>query len=193
MNIFKIITGNIIKWWQCIILPIFHLDNNNSKNNPQANEATQTTATNSSESQESSTSESSNENADSNDPMAILNRINQEKEDIRRKEIELAKREAEEKARIASIMNANKVDVNSFIQAGKEAYEKDHQTEAASNDTASENFTSDVSDDEAKKQEDLRRAQEILDRLNREAAEDEAKKIAEIDAAKREAEEKFGQ
>ena len=47
--------------------------------------------------------------------------------------------------------------------------------------------------DDAKAAEELRRAQEIIDRLNREAAEDEAKKQAELDAAKAAAAERFGE
>lgn len=107
------------------------------------------------------------------DTMEIVRRITGEKEQARQKEIERTRRKAMEEARIAEIMNANKVDVNAFIEAGKAAKE-----EIA-----------------AKKQQeaDMQRAREIIDRLNREAAEDEAKKQAEIDAAKQEAEKHFGE
>ena len=73
-------------------------------------------------------------------------------------------------------MNANKVDVNSFIEQGKNAAQQAEKKAA----------------DEAKAAEEMRRAQEIIDRLNREAAEDEAKKQAELEAAKAAAAEKFG-
>jgi hypothetical protein len=65
-------------------------------------------------------------------------------------------------------MNSNKVDVNSFIAAGKAAVE------------------------ETRHEDDMRRAQEIMNRLNQEAAEDEAKKLAEVEAARKTAEEHFG-
>ena len=47
-------------------------------------------------------------------------------------------------------------------------------------------------DEETVKKENLRRAQEILDRLNREASEDDAKLQSEIEEAKKVAKEKFG-
>lgn len=176
MNFFRALTGNIVKWWRLEIMPVFKI-NNNAKTQPmQETQSMSAEPVNSTQNIDMS-DVAGGDNAEAQDALAVLNRINQEKEDLRRKEIELAKREAEEKARIAAIMNANKVDVNSFIQAGKEAYEEVQQQD---------------SNDDAKKAEELRRAQEIMERLNREAAEDEAKKQAEIDAAKREAEEQFG-
>lgn len=80
----------------------------------------------------------------------------------------------EEEERIAAIMNANKVDVSAMIAEAKE-----HIVEEPKNTSSAE--------DDA-----LRRAQEIMDRLNREAAEDEAKKNAEIEAVKQQALETFG-
>ena len=141
------------------------------------------------------------------DPMEVLRRINEEKEEKRRKEIEAAKKKASEEARIAAIMNANKVDVNAFIEAGKAAKEEiaarkaDEQArrEAAEEiakgvqpATAVKETVDEALEKKRKQDEDLRRAQEIMDRLNREAAEDEAKKQAEIDAAKEEAKKHFG-
>lgn len=71
-------------------------------------------------------------------------------------------------------MNANKVNVEAFIQVGKDAIkEKEEQKETVDDDV-------------------MARAQEIMDRLNKEAAEDEAKKQAQIEEAKRQAEETFG-
>ncbi len=58
------------------------------------------------------------------DAMEVLRRINEEKEEAYLKEIEKAKKKASEEARIAAIMNANKVDVNAFIEAGKVAKEE---------------------------------------------------------------------
>ncbi len=141
------------------------------------------------------------------DPMEVLRRINEEKEQKRRKEIEEAKKKASEEARIAAIMNANKVDVNAFIEAGKAAKEEiaARKADEKARREAAEEIAKEVQpatavktavDEELEKkrkqEEDIRRAQEIMDRLNREAAEDEAKKQAEIDAAKEEAKKQFG-
>ncbi len=141
------------------------------------------------------------------DPMEVLRRINEEKEEKRRKEIEAAKKKATEEARIAAIMNANKVDVNAFIEAGRAAKEEiaarkaDEQARRESAEeiakevqpaTAVKMAVDEALEKKRKQDEDLRRAQEIMDRLNREAAEDEAKKQAEIDAAKEEAKKHFG-
>lgn len=107
------------------------------------------------------------------DAYEVMRKIEQSKEEKRRQEIEEAMRKRKEEERIAQIMNANKVNVNSFIEEGK--------------------ATRTSAEEEKKKEEELRRAQEIIDRLNREAAEDEAAKVAEIEAAKQEAAEKFDQ
>ncbi len=117
------------------------------------------------------------------DAMEVLNRINQEKDEARKRAVENQWKKREEEERIAAIMNAGKVDVNAFIEEGRskaaENKESEETTEAA-NETVNSS-TSDATE------EQLRRAQEIIDRLNREAAEDEAKKQAEIDAAKQRA------
>ena len=68
------------------------------------------------------------------------------------------------------IMKENAVDISEYIEEGKANQKIAVQAEES-------NATTD--NDDA-----LLRAQEIIDRLNREAAEDEAKKQAEIDAAK---------
>ena len=128
-----------------------------------------------SENRETDTKDVQMNSASSEDPMEVLRRINEEKEAKQRKEIENAKQKASEEVRIAAIMNANKVDVNAFIEAGKAAKEEIAAKKA-----------------EEKKADDLRRAQEVMDRLNREAAEDEAKKQKEIEAAKQEAKKHFG-
>ena len=141
------------------------------------------------------------------DPMEVLRRINEEKETARRKDIEKAKQKASEEARIAAIMNANKVDVNAFIEAGKAAKEEiaARKADEAARREAAEQKAKEVQPATAvqaaveaelerkkKQEEDLRRAQEIMERLNREAADDEAKKQAEIEAAKQEAKKQFG-
>ena len=100
--------------------------------------------------------------------------LRREQERIRQQEIERLRREQQEKERIAAIMNANKVNVNAFIEEGREA--RLHEEE--------ERKAGQLAEQEA---ENLRRAQEIIDRLNREAAEDEAKKEAEIAKAKEKA------
>ena len=199
MNFFQIITGNIIKWWHVHITPILHI-NNNKKGDGQvwggdgslAQEASgqggaQTgygqgsgDNTQGATASASSTSKSGNAavNGASADALEILNRINREKDEVRLREIEAAEKKREEEARIASIMNSNKVDVNAFIEEGRS---KSGGTDSSAGTEASSDTTSSASEEE------LRRAQEILDRLNREAAEDEAKKQAEIEAAKAEA------
>ncbi|MBQ9234193.1 MAG: hypothetical protein IJ167_09190 [Lachnospiraceae bacterium] len=137
------------------------------------------------------------------DAMEVLNRINKEKDEARKRAVENQRKKREEEERIAAIMNAGKVDVNAFIEEGRskaaDHSENSHNnvdtygsgssdTEAdssvpvnADSETSGESSTSDATE------EQLRRAQEIIDRLNREAAEDEAKKQAEIDAAKQRA------
>lgn len=191
MNIFKVITGNIVKWWQLTVMPILRIDNNQSPQNganiqnPSAanvqsadsNKYSEAVASNDVKSnavsdktvQDSSNhSEKNTVSPDALDAQMIMDRINREREEKRKQDMEKARLKAEEDARLASIMNANKVDVNAFIKAGKEAMEHKQEDEA------------------------LIRAQEIMDRLNREAAEDEAKKQAEIEAAKQKANETFG-
>lgn len=143
------------------------------------------------------------------DAMEILKRINEEKENARKKDIEDARKKASEEERIAAIMNANKVDVNAFIEAGKAAKEEIAAKKAADEEkirnelaqkkaievqqaTAVKMAVDEELEKKRKQEDDLRRAQEIMDRLNREAAEDEAKKQAEIDAAKQEAKKQFG-
>lgn len=205
MGFFKVITGNLVKWWQLVVMPVLRINNDrffqtNQQENLHVNTnnmqggVSQSQAVEPSKSlleQQSTASMSANvtrtKKAESgvaqtgdkqagDDAMAVLERINREKEEKRLQEIEQARRKNEEEARIASIMNANKVDVNAFIQAGK--------------DSVSERQNQDA--EQARKDEEMRRAQEILDRLQRESAEDEAKKLAEIEKAKKQAEEQFG-
>ncbi|MGN0494860.1 MAG: hypothetical protein ACI4GW_01400 [Lachnospiraceae bacterium] len=191
MNIFKVITGNIVKWWQLTVMPILRIDNNqlpqngaNIQNLPAANvqsadsnKGSEAVSSNNMKNnavsdktvQDSSNySEKNTASPDTSDAQMIMDRINREREEKRKQDMEKARLKAEEDAKLASIMNANKVDVNAFIKAGKEAMEHKQEDEA------------------------LIRAQEIMDRLNREAAEDEAKKQAEIEAAKQKANETFG-
>lgn len=194
---FSSVKGHVVKWWQLVILPTLRI-NNNGKNTKleqqteqpaqqagsqetpisQVSQGTMTDNAQSivqSENRETDTKDVQMNSASSEDPMEVLRRINEEKEAKQRKEIENAKQKASEEVRIAAIMNANKVDVNAFIEAGKAAKEEIAAKKA-----------------EEKKADDLRRAQEVMDRLNREAAEDEAKKQKEIEAAKQEAKKHFG-
>ena len=208
MNFFKYISSNIVKWWQVHITPILHINNNKkgrgrfeggdgSLENQYAAEAAERaveSAPNAGSAMNSQVSDGAYEdqilqdssgkstiNSDllnnkvpdgtSADAMEVLNRINKEKDEARKKAVENQWKKREEEERIAAIMNAGKVDVNAFIEEGR--------SKAA--ETTGEASTSDATE------EQLRRAQEIIDRLNREAAEDEAKKQAEIDAAKQRA------
>ena len=208
MNFFKYISSNIVKWWQVHITPILHINNNKkgrgrfeggdgSLENQYAAEAAEravesvendNSAMNSQVSdgayddqisQDASGKSTINSDLLNNkipdgtsaDAMEVLNRINKEKDEARKKAVENQWKKREKEERIGAIMNAGKVDVNAFIEEGR--------SKAA--ETTGEASTSDATE------EQLRRAQEIIDRLNREAAEDEAKKQAEIDAAKQRA------
>ena len=187
--------NHIVKWYRLVILPVFHIDNSGKKPryHTEGEEPDNISGAGGSGSavsadgpfyeavsggekaaKSSVTMPAQNKKgpAVSGDAEAVLNRINSDREGRHMDEIEKARRKAEEDARLASIMNANKVDVDSFIAQGKSAAEE--------------------AEKEAKAAEEMRRAQEIIDRLNREAAEDEAAKQAELDAAKASAAEKFG-
>ena len=198
MNIFKVITGNIVKWWQLTVMPILRIDNNNSQpygtNQPSTDvQGTDAQAVNQQGVQQQTTSQLSgtqtqpnsvpqtdakpDSSVEASDAQAVMDRINREREEKRLQDMEKARMKAEEEARLASIMNANKVDVDAFIQAGKKAIDEKKQE-----DTPGSNVDADA----------LARAQEIMDRLNREAAEDEAKKLQEIEEAKKKAQETFG-
>lgn len=187
-NFFNVFRGNIVKWWRLVILPVFRVNNNDpqtpvsggSTPNREAEAAPEpkkeavkteqpvSTAKKKEKKDNSDTwwGEAMNNetdgdkdklfsvdkykaSADKGDAMDILKRMELEKQ----KEMEELRRKAEEQERIDSILNANRKNVDEFIEEGRT-------------------------------QEEMRRAQEILDRLNREAAEDEAKKAAEIEAAK---------
>ena len=186
--------NHIVKWYRLVLLPVFHLDNNRNAHDttqaPQGDILPTNNQTNDSGVQTSDLGVKNEQAAQSDnsgpavkmpayekkgpavtgDAAAVLARINNDREGRYSDEIEEARKKAdeerkkaEEQARLASIMNANKVDVDSFIAQGKTA---------------------------AQEADEMKRAQEIMDRLNREAAEDEAKKVAEIEEAKRQAAEK---
>ena len=202
---FSSVKGHVIKWWQLIIMPVLRINNNSKKiqykpqqkvqdqppvqdtgfvqagkeqqpasAQPQAVKSTADVAMDTSVMPQEKKPEDTLDAEGTmsvEDPMEVLRRINEEKEGVRRKEIEEARKKASEEERIAAIMNANKVDVNAFIEAGKAAKEEIAAKKA---------------------EEDLQKAQEIMERLNREAEEDEARKKAEVLAAKQEAEKQFG-
>ncbi len=193
MNIFKWITGNVIKWWHLVMKPVLRIDNNESgqvesvqpkeqlkpedvQSEPEqqfisekvqsASETKQVKP----EEQQRKPEERQAKPTEDRSAMDFIERMNAEKEEKRKKLLE----QAQEQARINEILNANKVNVEAFIQVGKDAIqEKEEQKEKIDGDV-------------------MARAQEIMDRLNKEAAEDEAKKQAQIEEAKRQAEETFG-
>lgn len=190
--------GHLIKWWQIVIMPVFRINNNVGGVSGTVEETMNTEASVNNMPENSGLEKSSVNNMpinaadDKNQPEVtdeaddILKRLQREKEaeaESKRREIENMRRKAQEEERIAAIMNANRVAVDDFIAEGK-ANRKLQAGEDAEFAKKEE--------EEARKQEELRRAQEIIDRLNREAAEDEAKKQAEIAAAKEEAKGKFG-
>ena len=102
--------------------------------------------------------------------MDRLNREAAEDEAKKQAEIEAARQKAAEQDRLNSILKSTQRDISQYISEGMAHREEAQHTIQEETPTAS---------DEA-----LRRAQEIMDRLNREAAEDESKKQAEIEAAK---------
>lgn len=193
MNIFKWITGNVIKWWQWVIKPVLRIDNNESgqvesvqpkeqlkpeevQSEPEQQfiseevQSASETKRMKPEEQQSKPEERQAKPTNDRSAMDFIERMNAEKEEKRKKLFE----QAQEQARINEILNANKVNVEAFIQVGKDAIkEKEEQKETVDDDV-------------------MARAQEIMDRLNKEAAEDEAKKQAQIEEAKRQAEETFG-
>ena len=176
---FSSVKGHVIKWWQQVILPVLHinLERGSASDTVQADQQIMQDKVESAEVPEHTLA--GNKAVDtpqsSTDDLELARQkaeqVRHEEELRRQKEMERLKTEAQEQARIASIMNANKVNINAFIKEGEE------------NRNAGEA--------EKKRQEEMRRAQEIIERLNREAAEDEAKKQAEIEAAKQKAEEKL--
>lgn len=137
--------SNVFKWWRLVILPAFRIDNNRMAGEPVRILPAQ---------------EQQPEHVEQTDVP--------EQSDARevaaepRTEIDVRQQDEE---RIAAIMRANRVNVDSYIEEGKHRREQQN-----------------LADEETVNAENLRRAQEIMDRLNREAAEDEAKKQAELEA-----------
>lgn len=193
---FARLRGNVIKWWRLTILPVFRLNNNNPANVAEEIKKSQNQSghetKNPQEAQDihdEQTSVSFKEAAKKKnlgksemDIIARLDRERREDEERKRKEIEVARQKAQEQERIAAVLNANKVNVDSFIEEGKASREKSENAKQADSD-----------EDAVRRAEQMLRAQEIIDRLNREAAIDEAKKQAEIEAVRKQAEETFGQ
>lgn len=182
------IRNNIIKWWRLTILPVFHLNNNNPATVLEEVKMEQDKVNNASmvilndQQQEVSKKEAlkTDSRESEKDIIARLERERKEEEERKRKEIEETRQKVQEEERIAAILNANRVRLDSFIEEGKAGREKVSDTRE------------DIPEDErAHRDEEMKRAQEIIDRLNREAAMDEAKKQAEIEAAKRQSQEAF--
>lgn len=182
MNIFKLITGNIVKWWQFKVLPILRIDNNSDgKNGVEPADYNVGSGMDAGGVSKKPAMDTVQETAvtkpDMTQAESIMERINREKEEERKKLFE----KAQEEARLAAIMNANKVDVDAFIQEGKKAREEELAEQAQSHESSTNS-----------QQDAMSLAEEIIARLNREAAEDEAKKNAEIAAAREKAKETFG-
>ena len=167
--------SNVVKWWQQVVMPVLVIRYDSNRTSVSTESVPQTDGTvevpavpdKPLEQEPFSTGEA--EERDSNFAFASqkAEQIKREKELARQQEIERLRRQQQEQEQIAAIMNANKVNVNAFIEAGREAKKHDEEERKA-----------------AQEEENLRKAQEIIDRLNREAAEDEAKKEAEIAEAK---------
>ena len=192
MNIWKAFSQRVIKWWRVNITSVFKLDYRKLRRE-QAQAANQPQAFGSQDISVSVPTDAEPETAGafheaeipegtSADALEVLNRINREKEEARAQEIAVERKKREEEERIASIMNKNRNDVSAFIEEGKQMAEEAKDADAK--DAAGEKAAPSADPSEDEKAEQMRRAQEIIERLNREAAEDEAKKQAEIDAAK---------
>lgn len=191
-HFFGRIKGNVIKWWQQTLLPVLKINNNRDQGRLDWKQKETVTPDPVPDQKSTVVSEEELGDLHKQDEDQDTLRLAQQKaeqmqregEERRQKEIDKARRKLQEQERIASIMDANKVDVNAFIQAGREAQNSIREQADGKEQQHSET--------EQQKDEDMRRAQEIIDRLNREAAEDEAKKQAEIDVAKQKAKETFG-
>lgn len=193
MNIWKAFSQRVIKWWRVNITSVFKLDYRKLRRE-QAQAADQTQASGSQDISVSVPTDAEPETSGafheaeipegtSADALEVLNRINREKEEARAQEIAVERKKREEEERIASIMNKNRNDVSAFIEEGKQMA-GEAKDEAAGDAAEEQTVTASADTSEEEKAEQIRRAQEIIERLNREAAEDEAKKQAEIDAAK---------
>lgn len=197
MNFIRAFSNGIIKWWRVVVTKVLKVDNNpghtvireltpeqaakEQAEEKEAKEQQWREKSRGGSDKSSGPGFAGNEKLPKDTPedaLEVLNRINREKEEKRRREIEEERKKQEENARIASIMKAGKVDVNVFIEEGRSMAAGKAASGTAEAAGEAENKASGATD------EQLRRAQEIMDRLNREAAEDEAKKQAEIDAAK---------
>ncbi len=190
-GIIKRLSSNVIKWWQQVVMPVFVIrydENRAVGTTVNAEEKPETTKDSTSKVQDMAGNAALDHTVSADEQDVTDGRpgvttgdidyavrkaaeLNDNQEIARQREIERLRREQQEKERIAAIMNANKVNVNAFIEAGREAKQHDEEVREAEKKAAQE-------------AENLRRAQEIMDRLNREAAEDEAKKEAEIAEAK---------
>ena len=189
MNFFAGIFHNIVKWWNVKVWSRIRINNNTTgegraqrldvEGNPITEEEYRAAKKEGRPAEAKKDEEQgSGMHMDRADALEILNRINREKDEARLQEIEEGKKlrgeqstsKEDEVAKVASILNAGRADVNRFIEEGRSRAAAQEESAPASGGGPSE--------------EELLRAQEIIDRLNREAAEDEAKKQAEIDAAK---------
>ncbi len=239
-NFFSNIRGNIVKWWRLVVLPVFHLNNNDPrtvsrqlkedkqmKQAQKAVDAGDNKAGNSKkkEGKAKKTLEGNSDTwwgeamqnrteddkdalfstdnykarSDNKDALEILNRLERERQEAdarKQKEIEEALQKKQEQERIDAILNANKMKVDEFIEegiAGRNNTENLKSEDDSSRAIGEGADSLEVCESDSKADEDMRRAQEILDRLNREAAEDEAKKVAEIEEMKEKARKQFGQ
>lgn len=189
---FKSVKGHVVKWWQQVILPAFRLDNNKKQEIPGEQAGMNTPSDTGTAAMQGNLQENYDGavranmvlpdaadeefisknigNSDAEDILRQFERQKQKEEENKQKEIEKAREKRQEEERIAAIMNANKVDVNAFIAKGREIRETESEKK--------------------KQEENMQRAQEIIDRLNREAMADIEKKRAEVEAARQTADNK---
>ncbi len=125
------------------------------------------------------------------DAMQIAKRMEEERLSGQLAQVEKAKRMAHEQDVINHIMQENRVDVSSFVEEGMRM-KQEAAYQSAHNGKEAPAALPQAEDAERKRQEELRLAQEVFERLQREAMEDEQKKQSEIEEAKRQAKEMFG-
>lgn len=198
MNIFKWITGNIIKWWQLTIRPILRIDNNGDgrkqtivseeipvngqefvKDSHKVQDLQGSVPVFEGKENLQKTNPEQERIHDAVDATSVMDRIQKEQEEKRRKTME----KAQEDARLEAILNSTRVDVSAYIKAGREAMEQQKKEDEVVKEETLDSVDEDV----------RMRAEEIIARLNREAEEDARKKQDEIEAAKRQAATKFEQ
>ncbi|MDE6435565.1 MAG: hypothetical protein K2L07_15230 [Lachnospiraceae bacterium] len=203
-NFFGNIRSNIVKWWRLVVLPVFHLDNNNPqmfsqqvKENTQIRQEDAVADTVKKEGNTEKKAVHKNTAKDNSDTWwgeAMQNQTEGDKDELFSTKKYTAGTDNKDALEILNRLEREKQEA--IIQKQKEIEEtrRKAQEQERINSILDANKV-DVGEfiEEGKRKEDLQKAQEIIDRLNREALEDEAKKAAEIEEAKAKAAKEFNQ